>query len=95
MHVSDGLASRGARRRTWITLPIHAAGMHRHPPLARAPPSPATPHAWPHLLQVVGFCNTYTQLLGMGFSPAVAAEALVRTQNDATAATDICLAATS
>jgi hypothetical protein len=44
---------------------------------------------------VVDFCNNYTQLLGMGFSPAVAAGALVRTKNDATAATDICLATTS
>jgi hypothetical protein len=43
---------------------------------------------------VVDFCNNYTQLLGMGFRPAVAAGALVRVGNDLSAATDACLAAT-
>lgn len=43
---------------------------------------------------VVDFCNNYTQLLGMGFRPAVAAGALVRVGNDLNAATDACLAAT-
>lgn len=42
---------------------------------------------------VVDFCNNYTQLLGMGFRPAVAAGALVRVGNDLNAATDACLAA--
>jgi hypothetical protein len=44
---------------------------------------------------VVDFCNNYTQLLGMGFSPALAAGALLRAKNDATAAADLCLAAAS
>jgi hypothetical protein len=44
---------------------------------------------------VVDFCNNYTQLLGMGFRPAVAAGALVRVGNDLNAATDACLAATA
>ena len=56
--------------------------------------APVCPHARSPP-QVVDFCNNYTQLLGMGFSPAVAAGALVRTKNDVTAATDICLASTS
>lgn len=43
--------------------------------------------------QVIDFCNNYTQLLGMGFSPSMAAGALVRSRNDATAAADLCLAA--
>jgi hypothetical protein len=45
--------------------------------------------------QVVDFCNNYTQLLGMGFGPALAAGALVRAKNDAAAAAELCLAATS
>jgi hypothetical protein len=44
---------------------------------------------------VVDFCNNYTQLIGMGFSPALAAGALVRSKNDAAAAADLCLASTS
>ncbi|KAI8467309.1 MAG: hypothetical protein J3K34DRAFT_430993 [Monoraphidium minutum] len=43
----------------------------------------------------VDFCNNYTQLLGMGFAPELAAGALVRAKNDAAAAADICLAAAS
>lgn len=64
-------------------------------PLGHAPLILATRHTCSHFLQVVGFCNNYTQLLDMGFSPAVAAGALVCTKNDATAATDNCLATTS
>jgi len=44
---------------------------------------------------VIDFCNNYTQLLGMGFSPAVAAGALVRAKNDAAAAADLCLSSAS
>lgn len=44
---------------------------------------------------VIDFCNNYTQLLGMGFGPALAAGALVRAKNDATAAADLCLAASA
>lgn len=68
-------------------------------PSSRSSPRPANRAtrvlAPPPHPQVVDFCNNYTQLLGMGFSPAVAAGALVRTKNDVTAATDICLASTS
>lgn len=72
-----------------IVSPMHGASRmprkwnaFKHPPLATPP-------------QVVDFCNNYTQLLGMGFSPAVAAGALVKAKNDATAATDLCLATSS
>jgi hypothetical protein len=41
--------------------------------------------------QIVDFCNHYTQLLGMGFGPSLAAGALVKTKNDLSAATDLCL----
>lgn len=44
---------------------------------------------------VIDFCNGYTQLLGMGFGPALAAGALARAKNDAAAAADLCLAASS
>eukprot|EP00877_Chromochloris_zofingiensis_P012301 jgi/Chrzof1/7324/Cz02g19130.t1 len=45
--------------------------------------------------KVVDFCNNYTQLLGMGFSPAMSAGALMKTKNDINAATELCLAASS
>lgn len=45
----------------------------------------------PTMLQVVDFCNNYTQLLGMGFAPTAAAGALVKTKNDLSAATELCL----
>jgi hypothetical protein len=45
--------------------------------------------------QVVDFCNNYTQLLGMGFGPSIAAGALAKTKNDLSAATDLCLSASS
>jgi hypothetical protein len=41
--------------------------------------------------QIVDFCNHYTQLQGMGFGPSLAAGALVKTKNDLSAATDLCL----
>jgi hypothetical protein len=43
--------------------------------------------------RVVDFCNNYSQLLGMGFAPALAGGALVRTGNDVSAAAEMCLAA--
>ncbi len=51
--------------------------------------------SWQLETQVVDFCNNYTQLLGMGFSPSLAAGALVKTKNNVNEATELCLSASS